>query len=148
MHRENGSLVDLNLGKGRAIGKLKATITQRFTIQGMQCDVDCDVRFIFFCLRDANSDWKCKYYKSFYEKDKVSPVDGKNCPDFSKELLAQYPEGYQYLGAAQHMIGHEILMDLATANNKEFFMMYDAMHEWLEGNEPNLFWGAEKEPKA
>jgi hypothetical protein len=61
MHRENGTLVDLNLAKGRAVGKMKAIITQRFTIKGVQCDVDCDVRFIF-CLKVGN-DWKCKYYK-------------------------------------------------------------------------------------
>ncbi len=84
---------------------------------------------------------------SFYEKDKVTSVDGKNCPEFDKELLKQYPEGYHHLAVAQHMLGHPVIKNLATANNKEFFMMYDAMHEWLEGEAPTLFWG-EKNPEV
>ncbi|CZR62145.1 related to pathogenicity cluster PEP2 [Phialocephala subalpina] len=143
MHRENGTLIDLNLSKSRAVGKLKATITQRFTIEGMQVDIDCDVRFIFFCLKIGN-EWKVKYYKSFYEKDKVMPVDGKNVPTFKKELLEEYPEEYQYLAVAQHMIGHPVLKNLATMNNEGFYKMYDAMHDWLEGKDIDLFWGEKK----
>ena len=46
MHRENGTLVDLNPVTGRAVGKMKATITQRFMFPEGACDVECDCRFI------------------------------------------------------------------------------------------------------
>ncbi|KAL2255995.1 hypothetical protein VTK26DRAFT_2376 [Humicola hyalothermophila] len=74
MHRECGTLVELNPARGRAIGKMKATITHRFTFlppnnnnnnnnnnsssdsdsskappTPAEFDVDCDCRFIFFC---------------------------------------------------------------------------------------------------
>lgn len=92
MHRMNGVLVDLNLSQGRAVGKMKATITQRFTIDGIPCDVDCDNRFIFFCKKIGN-DWKIQWSKLFYEKDKLVPVDGKTVPQFPKEELSKYTEG-------------------------------------------------------
>jgi len=139
MHRENGTLADVNLCKGRAIGKMKATITQRFDIEGTAVDIECDCRFIFFCLK-VGDEWKTQYVKLFYEKDKVVAVDGKTVPTFDKNVLAQYPEGYQYLAAAQAMLGHKILNDLPTMNNKGFYKLNETMEDWMQGKEVQLFW--------
>lgn len=138
-HRENGVLANVNLKTGRGIGKMKATITQRFTMQGIPIDIDCDCRFIFFCKLEGK-EWKAQYVKLFYEKDKVVPVDGKTVPDFPKEELAKYTEGYQYLSVAQHSLGHPILNDLPNVSNKGFHDMYQAMAEWIQGKDINLFW--------
>ena len=92
MHRENGTLAEVNLAQGRGIGKMKATITQRFTIDGIPCDIDADGRFIFFCKMTPQG-WKTQWVKLFYEKDKVVPVDGKAVPHFPKSELAKYTEG-------------------------------------------------------
>ncbi len=52
MHRECGTLVEL-AGR-RAVGKMKATITQRFReVDGLEYDVDCDCSFIFFCEKSV-----------------------------------------------------------------------------------------------
>lgn len=139
MHRENGTLANVNLEKERGIGKMKATITQRFILQGIPVDIECDCRFIFFA-KIENGEWKAQYVKLFYEKDKMIPVDGKTVPTFPAEELAKYTEGYQYLGAAQNSLGHKILNDLPNANNKGWFDMYSAMADWLQGKEINLFW--------
>lgn len=139
MHRENGTLVNLNLAKDRAVGKMKATITQRFTLDGCEVDVECDCRFIFWCKKEEG-EWKAQYNKLFYEKSKLIPVDGKNVPDIPQDVLAKYPEGYKYLAAAQHKAGHSILNDLPTMNNKGFYQMYEAMAAWLQGEEIDLFW--------
>lgn len=138
-HRENGTLANVNLSKGRGVGKMKATITQRFTLQDIPIDIDCDCRFIFFCTLE-NNEWKVQYVKLFYEKDKVVPIDGKTVPDFPKEELAKYTPGYQYLAVAQHSLGHPILNDLPDANNEGFYDMYKAMADWIEGKDVNLFW--------
>ncbi|KAI0880735.1 uncharacterized protein GGS22DRAFT_79390 [Annulohypoxylon maeteangense] len=151
MHRECGTLVELNLSKSRAVGKMKATITQRFAI-GMDAlmgtepivfDVDCDCRFHFFCLRDSG--WKVKYVKLIYEKDKLIPVDGKTTPSFAKETLDRYPEGYKYLGAAQNMLGHDVDISLPTIQNPDlgtanplWLELYDKMGEWLDGEDVDL----------
>ena len=140
MHRENGTLVDLNPSTSRAVGKMKATITQRFTMDNITFDVECDNRFIFFCTKAPTStsngkpEWKTQYVKLFYEKDKVVSVDGgKTVPTFTEEELNKYPVGYQYLGAAQAKLGHQILTDLPTMENKAFYDMYEAIDGWLQG---------------
>lgn len=138
MHRENGTLANVNLAKERGIGKMKATITQRVLLKGVLVDVECDCRFIFFCKLEAG-EWKANYVKLFYEKDKVVPVDGKTVPDFPKEELAKYTEGYQYLGAAQATLGHKILQGLPNANNQGWYDMYNSMADWLQGKDINLF---------
>lgn len=141
-HRENGTLANVNLERGRGIGKMKATITQRFIFQGIPIDIDCDCRFIFFCVLEEN-DWKAQHVKLFYEKDKVVPVDGKTVPDFPKSELEKYTPGYQYLAVAQHSLGHPILKDLPNANNQGFEEMYKAMADWIQGHSIDLFWDTE-----
>lgn len=146
MHRECGTLVDLNPVNDRAIGKMKTTITQRFQYEGVQYDVDCDNEFIFFCLRTENG-WKAQWYKVFYVRDKlvmigVPTLDAVNrlAMLFTKEELEKYPEGYQYLAVAQHSIGHPIEMKLPTWRNDYYTKMYEAMQDWLEGKDVDLNW--------
>ncbi|KAI1393136.1 uncharacterized protein F4822DRAFT_435556 [Hypoxylon trugodes] len=149
MHRECGTLVELDPLRNRAVGKMKATITQRFRIGGddtmglepIVFDVDCDCRFNFFCFRNSDTDaWKIKYVKLIYEKDKLVPVDGKTSPSFTKETLDRYPEGYKYLGAAQHMLGHDVDLSLPTIQGPEYGLanivwleLYEKMEQWLDG---------------
>ncbi|KAI0017589.1 hypothetical protein F4780DRAFT_782220 [Xylariomycetidae sp. FL0641] len=156
LHRECGTGVDLNPLTRRAVGKMKATITQRFSIRGMQAgssssssvdpavfDVDCDCRFHFFCFQEADSHvWKIKYVKLIYDKDKVVAVDGSTVPNFSPEELAKYPAGYQYLGAAQKKLGHAIDPMLPTCQGAEssaahelWLDIYDKMDQWLSGKD-------------
>ncbi|KIR71928.1 hypothetical protein CNBG_10051 [Cryptococcus deuterogattii R265] len=140
-HRENGTLANVDLSKGRGIGKMKATITQRFIMEGVPVDVDCDCRFIFFCKQEGK-EWKAQYVKLFYEKDKAVPIDGQPLPKhlFKKEELDKYTDGYKHLAVAQNYIGHPILNDLPNANDKGFFDMYQAMEDWMQGKDIDLFW--------
>jgi len=148
MHRENGTLVDLNPTTSRAVGKMKATITQRFSIEGNAVDVECDCRFIFFCAKFPSVGWKTQYVKLFYEKDKMIPVDGKSVPEFDKAELKKYPVGYQYLGVAQAMLGHKILDGLPTMDNKAFYTMYEAMDQWLQGKSVGKLLGVPEQSKV
>ncbi|KAI9158975.1 Pea pathogenicity protein [Paramyrothecium foliicola] len=148
LHRENGTLVELNPTTQRALGKMKATITQRFTTAGESAesppivyDVDCDCRFLFFCLRDDAGAWKAQYVKLVYEKDKVCAVDGQKVPVFDEKILDKYPAGYKYLGAAQASLGHAVDPDLATLDERYWNKMYECMEAWLAGaRDPGLCW--------
>lgn len=105
-------------------------------------DVDCDCRFIFFVEKNAstNNEWKTRYVKLFYEKDKVVTVDGFTAPRFSKAELERIPKGYKYLGAAQARLGYEIDLDLPTASGELWDRMYGEMEKWLDGGKVDLFW--------
>ncbi|KAK8026539.1 Pea pathogenicity protein 2 [Apiospora marii] len=155
MHRECGTLVEVSQSHpDRAIGKMKATITQRFKTQasqanvfcpeGTEYDVDCDCRFIFFCVKEkrpdgARGEWKAKYVKLFYEKDKVVPVDGNRAPTFDPELMASFPEGYRHLAAAQSGLGYPVTRCLPTARNHgAWHAMYGKMEQWLAGYDVDL----------
>ena len=141
MHRENGTLANVNLAKQRGIGKMKATLTQRFLLNGVPVDVECDCRFIFFAFIEEG-EWKTQYVKLFYEKDKILAVNGK-LPEIPESELEKYTEGYKYLGYAQKSLGHEILPDLPNAGNKGWYSMYKSMEEWLDGKDIDLFYGHE-----
>lgn len=58
LHRECGTLVELASAQNRAVGKMRATMTQRFDFGGGEppFDVDCDCRLIFFCQREGEVD--------------------------------------------------------------------------------------------
>ncbi|KAI0480900.1 hypothetical protein GGR56DRAFT_688302 [Xylariaceae sp. FL0804] len=163
MHRECGTLVDLNPSTGRAVGKMKATITQRFTlppsspgVEPVVFDVDCDSRFQFFCQRTGppgGGEWRVKYVKLIYDKDKVVAVDGgRAVPAFAPQALARYPAGYRYLGAAQALLGHDVDARLPTiqsesdpgAANASWLDMYEKAGQWLDGrSDIDLNTGAE-----
>lgn len=146
-HRECGTLVDLNPTTNRAIGKMKTTISQRFSHNGIPYDIDCDCEFIFFCVKTPTEGWKVQWKKVFYVKDKLVIV-GVPTPEvtetmaglFDKESLDRHSRGYQYLAVAQASVGHTIESKLPTWSNNFYKRMYDAMHDWLEGEEVDLFW--------
>lgn len=41
---------------------------------------------------------------------------------------------------AQNKLGHAILNELPTTHNKAFYQMYEAMDQWLQGDDVDLFW--------
>ncbi|CAK7199506.1 hypothetical protein SEUCBS139899_002186 [Sporothrix eucalyptigena] len=140
----------------RAVGKMKATITQRFVNleDGNSFDVDCDCRFIFFLEKVVETDpknapggvaqprWRTVYVKLFYEKDKVVPADGHSAPRFTTEerqyMRDSLPEGYRYLGTMQRRLGYTIDEKLPTPRNAGWERMYSAMEAWLAGRKATL----------
>ena len=146
----------------RAIGKMKATITQRFVNaeNGTSFDIDCDCRFIFFLEKVVEVSpvagtaaesttaaapiprWRTVYVKLFYEKDKIVPVDGHSAPRFTAEerqyMQDSLPEGYRYLGTMQRRLGYAIDEKLPTPRNAGWERMYSAMEAWLGGRKATL----------
>lgn len=77
MHRIHGTTVDVE--GDRAVCKMKATITQRFDLGGVQADAESDCRFCFFFERYQDAAglpaWGAKLVRHWYEKDKLVAVD-------------------------------------------------------------------------
>ncbi|GAA5994645.1 uncharacterized protein JCM10292_002187 [Rhodotorula paludigena] len=141
-HRVNGGTVDVATegpaaGK-RGLGKLKATITQRFTMptekEGETCevDVDADCRLCFFVEKKADGSWKNHFFKGFYEKDKATPVDPRKVPVYDDAKLASFPDGYRYLAYGQSA-AYKIKMDLPQSRGEEHDHFYRCFIDWLNG---------------
>ncbi|GAA5868611.1 hypothetical protein JCM1840_005508 [Sporobolomyces johnsonii] len=140
-HRVNGGTVDLATsgpaaGK-RALGKLKATITQRFVMPaegGGDCevDVDADCRLCFFVEKKADGSWKNHFFKGFYDKDRAHPVDPRKIPKYDDTKLASFPDGYRYLAYGQSA-AYKIKLDLPQSRGEEHDHFYQCFIDWLDG---------------
>ncbi|GAC71554.1 hypothetical protein PANT_3d00101 [Moesziomyces antarcticus T-34] len=147
MHRIHGTSVDL-LGD-RAICKMKATITQRFVLDGnVEVDAESDCRFCFFFQRytaaDGTPSWGAKLVRHWYEKDKLIPVDPRKVPELDDELLATFPSGYRYLGYCQEisMKGKsdsplKVKRDMPGHRGAEHDALLRAAKTWLDGGLPD-----------
>lgn len=67
MHRCHGISTDVNTEATRAVTKMKATITQRFVLDGVEADAESDCRFCFFWHKH-NGEWRARYVRHWYEK--------------------------------------------------------------------------------
>ena len=138
MHRIHGSTTDIDEKGWRAVTKMKATITQRFSLpmkkgekeeEDETCEVDAesDCRFIFFWQKEPEDgeelggkeknpmagQWRARLVRHFYEKDKLIPVDPTKVPWLDHQKLATYPTGYRYLAYCQEAtMGVKVILDL------------------------------------
>jgi hypothetical protein len=142
MHRIHGSSTDITPDAKRAVTKMKATITQRFTIDGAEVDAESDCRFIFFWEKDtASGNWGARFVRHWYEKDKLIPVNPAKVPHLDEDKLKDYPSGYRYLAYCQEeTMGVKVLRDLPghrrendNANGKKHDLLYWQAKQWLDG---------------
>lgn len=144
MHRCHGSTTDINVEATRAVTKLKATITQRFTIEGTEIDVECDCRFCFF-FEKVDGKWGAQFVRHWYEKDKVIPTNPAKFPKIDEEKLKTFPDGYKYLAYFQEltmgvkvqvMPGHR--RHAGTPSGDKHDLLYWQAKEWLENKQPDI----------
>jgi hypothetical protein len=144
MHRVHGSTTDINKTATRAVTKMKATITQRFTLDGAQVDAESDCRFCFFWSKDAVSmHWGANFVRHWYEKDKLIPVDPRKIPSIDDALLNKFPEGYRYLAYCQEkVLGLEIMVDMPghrredqSLCGKKHDLLYMQAKDWIDGKD-------------
>ena len=80
---------------------MKATITQRFELDGCLVDAESDCRFCFFWEKGASDlpdgEWRARFVRHWYEKDKLLPVNPNKVPKLDEKKLEQYPSGYRYV---------------------------------------------------
>ena len=67
MHRCHGISTDIDPTATRAVTKMKATITQRFNLDGIEADAESDCRFCFFSVK-MKDEWKAMFVRHWYEK--------------------------------------------------------------------------------
>jgi len=140
MHRCHGCTTDINPGGTLAVTKLKATITQRFVIDGVEFDVEADCRFCFF-FEKADGRWGARLVRHWYEKDKIIPSNPSRIPEVDEEKAKMYPPGYRYLAYFQEKtMGVKVLLDMpghrrqvGTENLEKHDLLYWQAKSWLDG---------------
>ncbi|KAK4993109.1 hypothetical protein LTR50_000595 [Elasticomyces elasticus] len=152
MHRCHGASSDINASATLAVTKLKATITQRFTIDDCEVDAESDCRFCFFWAKgtaDNNipqGEWRARFVRHWYEKDKLIPVNPARVPKLDEERLTGYPVGYRYLAYCQEAtMGIKVILDLPghrregeNVNGRKHDLLYRQCRDWLEGKDVEI----------
>ncbi|KAJ7261880.1 putative pathogenesis associated protein Pep2 [Mycena rebaudengoi] len=135
MHRVHGSSVDL--AGTRAVVKMKATITQRFSLppNNTLVDAESDCRFCMFFEKDDSGKWGARFVRHFYEKDKLIPVDPRFVPVIDDEKLSVFPGGYRYLAYCQEatMPGIKVKRDMPGVRGEEHDKLLRQVKAWLDG---------------
>ncbi|EXJ86764.1 hypothetical protein A1O3_03718 [Capronia epimyces CBS 606.96] len=162
MHRCHGTTTDISPDGTRAVTKMKATITQRFTIDGCEVDAESDCRFCFFWAKntDVETDvntgvstpgadygkWQARFVRHWYEKDKLLPVNPAKVPVLDDAKLQSFPSGYRYLAYCQEAtMGVTVMKDMPghrregnNPNGLKHDELYWQAKSWVEGREIKL----------
>jgi hypothetical protein len=132
LHFLGGTSVDL--AGDRAIAQTKMTITQRTTVEDVECDVVCTGRFYdFFERRDGR--WGLVLRQPIYEIDRLTPTAPPPAPgpELDANLLAQFPSGYRHLAYVQAKIGYDVKRDMPGLIGPEVEDLYRRGAQWLAG---------------
>ncbi|KIW14466.1 hypothetical protein PV08_07250 [Exophiala spinifera] len=147
MHRCHGLSTDIDRNATRAVTKMKATITQRFNLDGIEADAESDCRFCFFWLK-IEKEWKAMVVRHWYEKDKLIPVDPNRVPKVDEAKVQKYPSGYRYLAYCQETtMGVNVLLDMpghrrengiaggSLTCGENHDLLYWHCKQWLDGKD-------------
>lgn len=140
MHRCHGVTTDITPDATRAVTKMKATITQRFVIDGCEVDAEADCRFCFF-FEKVDGKWGARFVRHWYEKDKLIATNPSKVPQLDEAKLATYPEGYKYLAYCQELtMGVSVFKDMpghnrhkGTPSGEKHDLLYRLAKDWLDG---------------
>jgi SnoaL-like protein len=130
LHFLGGTSVELS--GDRAIAQTKMTITQRTTVEGVECDVVCTGRFYDF-LERREGRWGLVLRQPIYEIDRLTPVSGGRGPELDQGVLARFPSGYRHLAYIQAKIGYDVKRDMPGLVGPEVQDLYRRGAQWLAG---------------
>jgi hypothetical protein len=133
LHFLGGTSIDL--AGARAIAQTKMTISQRASVDGVECDVVCTGRFYDF-LEKRDGRWGIVLRQPIYEKDRLDPVDPGARLELDQALLARFPDGYRHLAYAQTGIGYDVKTDMPGLTGAEVERLYERGAAWLAGGSP------------
>ena len=138
MHILGGSGIEVN--GDRAISMTKMIITQRITISGIPCDMNCFARHFDFWQKyekDGESVWGLRRRETVCDKDNLSPVNPMDAGKIKldENRLAMYPEEYRYLAYCIVENGYPCSTDNVPiySGNPALYDLYERGEKWLAG---------------
>jgi hypothetical protein len=128
LHFLGGSSIEI--AGSRAVAQTKMTISQRASVDGVECDVVCTGRFYDFFEKRAGR-WGLVLRQPIYEKDRIDPVDPAVTLNLDRERLAAFPEGYRHLAYLQDGIGYAVKKDMPGLKGETVEALYKMGAAWL-----------------
>lgn len=129
--------VSIEVNGNRAIAQTKMTINQRGEIDGTLVDVVCTGRFYDFFERRpiaGKEEWRIVRRQPIYEKDRMDLVDPAASLTLDRNLLDQFPKGYQHLAYLQTKLGFTIKRDMPQLTGPVVEALYRRGEKWLQGD--------------
>src|SRR6188472_824183 len=124
--------ISIDIAGTRAIGQTKMTISQRASVDGVDCDVVCTGRFYDF-LEKRGDRWGVVLRQPIYEKDRIDPVDPSASLQLDRDRLMSFPIGYRHLAYLQTGIGYPVKRDMPGLTGPEVEHLYAQGGGWLKG---------------
>ena len=129
-HLLGGSWVEVS--GNRAVSQTKMSISQRATLHGILCDVNCTSRHYDFWEKRAGV-WGLVVRETIFDKDRLDPVTPGVTVPLEPETLALFPEGYRHLAYLQTKVGYNVRRNMPGTRGREVEELYARGAEWLRG---------------
>ena len=129
-HKIHNSLTWINGNK--AVTIMMATIQNRRTIKGVECELSTDSQLLF-STQKIEGQWYIVRFESIYEQDRLIPVLPNATLSMDKSELARYRQSYACMSYCMEMSGIEANQNLAGIDRPETVKkIYSELKKWLE----------------
>ena len=129
-HNIHNSLTWLN--GDRAVTIMMATIQNRRTVKGVECELSADTQLLF-STRKIDGQWYIVRFESIYEQDRLIPVLPNAALTMDSEALSKYRRSYSCMSYCMDQAGFGANQELAGRDRPETVeKIYAELKKWLE----------------
>ena len=129
-HKIHNSLTWVN--GDRAVTVMMATIQNRRTIEGVECELSEDTQLLF-STRKIDGQWYIVRFESIYEQDRMIPVLPDATLSLDRSVLDGFRQSYACMSYCMEMSGGGANQELAGRDRPETVeKTYDDLRKWLE----------------
>jgi hypothetical protein len=120
---------------GRAICESPAHISDRLTIEGVEFDVEAQVRFHSrLVLTDIG--WRLNSFEAIYERDSVQPVNPADTLPIDWNIVNAMRPSYRFLGFCQAYRNYDVSQELLGDDRHDsLWDFYGAERKWVDTGE-------------
>ena len=129
-HKIHNSLTWLN--GDRAVTIMMATIQNRRTVKGVECELSTDTQLLF-STQKIDGQWYIVRFESIYEQDRLIPVLPDATLSMDSAALSEYRQSYACMSFCMEQSGFGANQELAGRDRPETVeKIYANLKKWLE----------------
>ena len=129
-HKIHNSLTWVN--GDRAVTIMMATIQNRRTIKGVECELSTDTQLLF-STQKIDGQWYIVRFESIYEQDRLIPVLPDSTLSMDSAALEKYRQSYACMSFCMEQSGFGANQELAGRDRPETVeKIYSDLKKWLE----------------